>query len=69
MSERDPRVNPRPGDVVLGKDAASVVSCIKSTSKRVHYQIGPLRAVNTMPITEWRRWAKDAEVIHKADTE
>lgn len=64
---RDPRVDPRPGDVVLFGPQWQLerYTVLGGTNdKRVQYQMGPLRAVLQTPISEWRKWSKGGEVLH-----
>jgi hypothetical protein len=78
MNERDPRIDPRPGDVLRldwGK---------RGTKTRTVRTRGPLagwpdgvtgtevirtpQPFGCYTMAGWRRWAKNAEVIHKAET-
>jgi hypothetical protein len=68
MSERDPRVDPRPGDILKFKrnlrrvtyfpDPAYVDPTVRWTDGifDFHVQIGT-----------WRSWAKDAQVIERGE--
>ena len=69
MAARDPRVDPKLGDV-LRKDGRD-----RTVQKCVSY--GPFRDVDihyycdrhscSIFLRNWRKWAKDAEVLHAAD--
>ena len=62
---RDPKVNPHPGDVLLGEGGVRLVSV-----KPAHAKIGGLIWYKTVLQNEcnafpdsWERWAKNAEVL------
>jgi hypothetical protein len=60
MPERDPRVDPRPGDKV--RDC--VVCRRYDLTLTYHDAQGNLESCS---LESWRKWGKDAEVIHAAD--
>lgn len=72
-SERDPRVDPRPGDVVSVPDLHPLGVAEKRT---VDYLIngglrwsGSLRETSksyTCSQKTWRRWAKDGEIVARS---
>ncbi len=65
MSERDPRVDPRPDDILTKASGARVI--VMAWAGGVKYRA--LGAVDETWTTldEWRKWAKNAEVIHAAE--
>ncbi len=75
-SGRDPRVEPRVGDVLKGKNggraerrivtsvAASMVMYTRGSRTDAYMGKG---TESCRPERTWRAWAKNAEVIHRAD--
>jgi hypothetical protein len=65
--ERDPRVDPKPGDVLLiGPQWQSErYEVISSMCGVVCYILGDSR--QACLLREWREWAKGAQVIRKAE--
>ena len=65
---RDPRVDPRPGDVVMFGPQWQLerYAVLSVADGRVSYELGPLRPVLQATIREWRAWAKGGEVLHVA---
>ncbi len=60
---RDPRTDPRPGDVVkFVSNMPRTVLRIGPTE--VFYLVGGL-GENSMPLKQWRRWAKTATIIQR----
>ena len=68
-SERDPRVNPKPGDVlVYGPQWQRTKSkVIATTLTGVAHVVDGCSDSIGVPIHKWRAWMKDAEVIHAAE--
>ena len=75
-SERDPRKDPKPGDVLFGNNGGRkerrTVTAV--AAKMVMYTRGKradgymAKGTKSMrPLRSWQSWAKDAEVIHRAD--
>ena len=64
-SERDPRKDPKPGDVL--RNGFKTLHVLFSDSRMVRYKLGALKPVLHADSEGWREWAKDAEVIHRAD--
>ena len=69
-SERDPRKDPKPGDVLFGNNGgrkerrtvtAVAVKMVMYTKRADGYM------ESMRPLRSWQSWAKDAEVIHRAD--
>lgn len=60
-TKRDPRTDPRPGDVIerdgLRRCVDSVFGC------NIRWRRKPGAALRSCLITAWRNWAKDAAVI------
>ena len=68
MKDRDPRVDPQPGDVLImgpqwQRDRYSVIGI---TSGNVHYELGPMRAILQTTVERWREWSASAEVVETA---
>ncbi len=62
---RDPRVDPKAGDVLIaGPQWQSERYAVLRDGDIVQYQLGPMRAVLTCTIKEWRDWMRGAEVIY-----
>jgi hypothetical protein len=72
MNDRDPRIDPRTGDVVRFGDSPSnriyyeVVNYAPSLSHVLYWSSTADRA-NARPLAQWREIVYDAEVIHHAD--
>jgi hypothetical protein len=75
QSKRDPRINPQPGDVL--RDGPLVATVTKALKTRVDYDLtqpnhpsplyrAPMHCHQTIK-SGWRKWAKDAEVLHVAE--
>ena len=63
---RNPCVDPKPGDVVIfgpqwQRERYEVLG--GTNGNVIHYQMGPLRAVLTCTLRQWREWAKNGEVV------
>lgn len=78
MNERDPRVNPKPGDVlkstsIRGADQKRRVWWVERSGQadaEVHYYLSSINGAERGGlcfINYWQRWAQNAEVIHRAD--
>ena len=69
--ERDPRVDPRPGDEIARDIPQALQGCIIRGVTRAHggfvfaYRDNGHTRKNLLPMTlgDWRRWATTAEVI------
>ena len=66
-AERDPRTDPRPGDVVSdGRSSAHVVAVLDGL---VEWKESPSEPVNRCSLEVWKRAmreSEDLEVIHRA---
>ena len=70
MAERDPRTEPKAGDVLR-------VGCVTRTvldAEGIYQKYGFIYVIETVQprsvvpvLKQWRKWAKKAEVIHAAD--
>lgn len=65
MSERDPRVDPRPGDKVGDRHVVSRCSYERSQDG-IGYRT-PEGFRWTTPLSRWQTWAKNLEVLKHAD--
>lgn len=65
---RDPRRDPTPGDeVIFGPQWQSeLYAVIGRVNGNVQYQMGPMRAVLQCPLSQWREWARGAEIVRRA---
>jgi hypothetical protein len=64
VTERDPRIDPKPGDVLATPRSKRMVSWIDGEIIGVYYSTGGgFRSFAYAE--EWKSWAKDAEVITK----
>jgi len=67
-SQRDPRLDPRPGDVLaLGKHR--ILHTVRHVDRFVRYVV-PVKKGDlscACKIAEWRIWLATAEVIHRAE--
>lgn len=71
MTERDPRVNPKPGDVL--RDGVHRIS-VTTVDRQIRYTLTRSNGygINAIPMhchmakKSWREWAKNAEVIDAA---
>lgn len=69
MSERDPRVDPKPGDVLIWGKHRLRISVVAIQANGVLYTV-PARRGNLSclcPANEWVDSFADAEVIHRAE--
>ncbi len=67
---RDPRVDPKPGDVVIfGPQWQSErYTVISAPVDFVKYRMGiDTGHLHTCPLRDWRDWAATGEVIHRAE--
>lgn len=63
--KRDPRVDPKPGDVLRNH---STVRTVTSSANRWVTYYGPDREFElASSIYFWQKWAAEAEVIHAAE--
>lgn len=72
--ERDPRVDPEPEDEIARPFANSAAGTVFRKVVRAHGGFvvfvrdnGYRRRPQTTSLFKWRRWASNAEVIHRAD--
>lgn len=63
---RDPRIDPKVGDVVLAHGRERTIHCLYEDDRYGWATESPL-ASGIYSIAAWRRWAKDGEVIYRAD--
>jgi len=63
---RDPRRDPKPGDVLRVGPKITVVS-VPLLVGRMSWRSSDCPGVRRSTRTDWREWAKNAEVIHAAD--
>ncbi len=65
---RDPRHDPLPGDeLMIGPQWQSERYMVLSVRDGdVHYQLGPMRAVLSTTLANWREWAKGADILAQA---
>lgn len=69
MSERDPRVDPKPGDVLIyGPQWQRTRSeVIATTLTGVAHAIDGSDHSIGVSLKKWREWMRGAEVIHRAE--
>ena len=67
MSSRDPRKDPRPGDVT--KDGNDIILVVRRMSGIIYWASSHQRSDELLqtPIDTWPRMCKNDEVIHVAD--
>lgn len=65
--KRDPRVDPRPGDVLIygPQWQRERLDVIRLHREDVEYKVGG--GLTYCNIVQWRDWMRDSEVIHAAD--
>jgi hypothetical protein len=63
---RDPRIDPRPGDVVA-KDQISRTVISRRGGAITYVSLGRRKGVYDCWITTWTAWARTSEVIHAAE--
>ena len=65
--KRDPRVDPRPGDVLIygPQWQRERLDVIRLYREDVEYKVGS--DLTYCNIVQWRDWMRNAEVIHVAD--
>ena len=70
MSERDPRITPKPGDIISRDFATAKGGCIIREVTRAHGGFVFFKRDNgwttqncIVSLEKWQRWAKTAEVI------
>jgi hypothetical protein len=61
-AQRDPRVDPNVGDVVLAHGRERTIHCLYEGDRYGWATESPL-ASGIVGIAAWRRWAKDGELI------
>lgn len=62
MTARDPRTDPRPGDVVRLRAGSLPRTVLRVGQTDVFYLVGDL-GENSMPLSAWKRWWKTATII------
>ena len=62
---RDPRHDPKPGDVLRKPGMQFLVS--KVTATRINFYCCCCQASDYFSASSWREWAKDAEVLHASE--
>lgn len=63
MSKRDPRIEPKPGDVVkVRNEARTVIELFPNGLRWKSFW-----SENNCMFRTWQRWAKGAEVVTKAE--
>jgi hypothetical protein len=70
--ERDPRTDPRPGDVleIAGRDGyGPLVINVELVGHYVYFRPEGGRITSDLTIAEWREFARDARVISRGDEE
>ena len=79
VTERDPRTDPKPGDVLQKKYQGQYFESrgymerqvdeiySRADDKLVVVYVGPNVCVPEVLLSSWRKWAKTAEVIHRAE--
>lgn len=69
MSERDPRRDPKVGDVLVNKRGVEreIVGILFTGCARIIEYVGPNVFSPQIKLAGWRSWAKDAEVISRAE--
>lgn len=65
MTERDPRIDPQPGDI-FRHPLCKRVTVLSRSCERLSYEVWETAYEAALP--QWREWAKGAEVIHVAST-
>lgn len=76
--ERDPRVDPRPGDVLRKKYMGQYFESRAYNERTVDevYQceggtmvvyVGPNVCTPEIKLSSWRKWAKDAKILKRGD--
>lgn len=73
-AKRDPRVDPKAGDILQKKYQGQYFESRSTYARQVDEvddgkvtYVGENVCAPTMSLKSWRRWAKNAEVIHAAD--
>lgn len=73
MADRDPRVDPQPGDVVTGINGGrlerrTVIERIPNFVLYTRGRSGGAKWVTSIHnLVEWKEWSRKADVIHAAD--
>lgn len=67
-TKRDPRVNPKVGDVLMGLNGGRSERRRVTAANRSHvlYMRGRM-ASHVKSLAEWESWARKADVIHAAE--
>jgi hypothetical protein len=67
--KRDPRIDPKPGDIVIFGPQWQLeqYKVLKNSGVDVRYQMITSGAMQLCSLNQWRRWAENAEVIHASD--
>jgi hypothetical protein len=73
MSERDPRVDPMPGDSIAREFVTALGGCIIREVERAHGGFvgfyrdnGHRRKWKIITLDDWRRWAARSEILESA---
>lgn len=66
---RDPRLDPRAGDVLMNRGVRREAQRVSESGESVRsFFLSPRwRHTEWAPITTWRKWAKNAEVLYRAE--
>ena len=67
MSDRDPRIDPRPDDQVRVEGETREVCAVHNG--RVVYSWPGVIAVRSHLLRQWQRWAEGAEIVKVAHTQ
>lgn len=68
MSERDPRVDPKPGDVVIfGPQWQRERYEVMVRDAGVKYLMGDSRLGHHCSLRDWRQWSANAEIVKRGD--
>lgn len=66
-SERDPRIDPRPGDVLTKGDRRRVVILAHAEWSWVSYGAGASGRTLSCDLRSWREWARKATVEKRGE--
>lgn len=69
MSERDPRREPKVGDVLVNQRGVEreIVGILFTGCARIIEYVGPDVCSPQIRLAGWRAWAKDAEVVTRGE--
>jgi hypothetical protein len=67
MTERDPKLDPRTGELFRGPRKDGHIITLRILKRRPRLMVADGQFTYPLPIVLFREWAKDAEVLKRGD--